>query len=266
MALTKIQAALLSDNAVTTASIVDGTIVLADISNGAVSSSKLSNTGVNAAVYGGSSQIPVITVDAAGRLTAAANATPSIANTQITGLITSAQIAGVANTQITGNIIASQITSVANTQVTGIQTVAQGGTGLGTLTANAVILGNGTGSVTQVSPGTSGNVLVSDGTTWKSTAVASGLSFTVKSSDYTAAGGDNLLVDTSGGSVTITLPSGPSTGSLIYLQDSKGTFNTNALKVYANGATIMGNSSNLYVNTTNIGFGLLYNGSDWRLY
>ena len=249
MALTKIQAALLSDNAVTTASIVDGTIVLADISNGAVSSSKLSNTGVNAAVYGGSSQIPVITVDAAGRLTAAANATPSIANTQITG-----------------NIIASQITSVANTQVTGIQTVAQGGTGLGTLTANAVILGNGTGSVTQVSPGTSGNVLVSDGTTWKSTAVASGLSFTVKSSDYTAAGGDNLLVDTSGGSVTITLPSGPSTGSLIYLQDSKGTFNTNALKVYANGATIMGNSSNLYVNTTNIGFGLLYNGSDWRLY
>jgi hypothetical protein len=49
-------------------------------------------------------------------------------------------------------------------------TVAQGGTGLGSLTANNVILGNGTGTPTFVAPGTNGNVLTSNGTTWTSSA------------------------------------------------------------------------------------------------
>ena len=49
----------------------------------------------------------------------------SVANTQISGLITSAQIATVANTQITGNIVSSQITSVSNTQITGLITSSQ---------------------------------------------------------------------------------------------------------------------------------------------
>jgi len=47
-------------------------------------------------------------------------------------------------------------------------TVAQGGTGLSTLTANNVILGNGTSSVQFVAPSTAGNVLTSNGTTWTS--------------------------------------------------------------------------------------------------
>lgn len=49
--------------------------------------------------------------------------------------------------------------------------VAQGGTGLTTLTANNVILGDGTNDVKLVAPGTSGNVLTSNGTTWTSTAL-----------------------------------------------------------------------------------------------
>jgi hypothetical protein len=48
------------------------------------------------------------------------------------------------------------------------RTVAQGGTGLTTLTANNVILGNGTSNPTFVAPSTSGNVLTSNGTTWTS--------------------------------------------------------------------------------------------------
>lgn len=52
-------------------------------------------------------------------------------------------------------------------------TVAQGGTGLATLTANNVILGNGASNVAFVAPGTSGNVLTSNGTTWTSSAGAS---------------------------------------------------------------------------------------------
>jgi hypothetical protein len=52
--------------------------------------------------------------------------------------------------------------------------VAQGGTGLATLTANNVLLGNGTSAVQAVAPGTSGNVLTSNGTTWQSTAPSGG--------------------------------------------------------------------------------------------
>ena len=51
-------------------------------------------------------------------------------------------------------------------------TVAQGGTGLSTLTANNVILGNGTSTPLFVAPSTSGNVLTSNGTTWQSTTPA----------------------------------------------------------------------------------------------
>lgn len=49
-------------------------------------------------------------------------------------------------------------------------TVAQGGTGLGTLTANNVILGNGTSTPSFVAPSTTGNQLISNGTTWTSAA------------------------------------------------------------------------------------------------
>lgn len=53
-------------------------------------------------------------------------------------------------------------------------TVAQGGTGASTLTANNVILGNGTSAVQFVAPGTNGNVLTSNGTTWVSQAAGGG--------------------------------------------------------------------------------------------
>ena len=58
----------------------------------------------------------------------------------------------------------------------GTLAVANGGTGLTTLTANNVILGNGTSAPLFVAPGTSGNVLTSNGSSWVSQApVASGL-------------------------------------------------------------------------------------------
>jgi hypothetical protein len=49
-------------------------------------------------------------------------------------------------------------------------TVAQGGTGGTSFTANNVLLGNGTSAFQVVAPGTSGNILTSNGTTWTSAA------------------------------------------------------------------------------------------------
>jgi hypothetical protein len=58
----------------------------------------------------------------------------------------------------------------------GTLTVARGGTGATTLTANNVILGNGTSAVQFVAPGTNGNILTSNGTTWTSAAAGVSLS------------------------------------------------------------------------------------------
>jgi hypothetical protein len=64
----------------------------------------------------------------------------------------------------------SDITSL--TGLTTPLTVAQGGTGSATLTANNVLLGNGTSAPQTVAPSTSGNVLTSNGTTWVSSVPA----------------------------------------------------------------------------------------------
>jgi len=112
-------------------------------------------------------------------------------------------------------------------------TVAQGGTGLSTLTANNVILGNGTSTPLFVAPSSSGNVLTSNGTTWASSApAAGGVSYTaVKTANYTAVNNDGVLTNTTGGAFTITLPTSPSVGNIIIVVDSFSQWGTNNLTV-----------------------------------
>ena len=64
------------------------------------------------------------------------------------------------------------VSSLTRSDHTGTLTVANGGTGLATLTANNVILGNDTSTPSFVAPGTSGNLLTSNGTTWQSSTPA----------------------------------------------------------------------------------------------
>jgi hypothetical protein len=70
---------------------------------------------------------------------------------------------------------ASSNVTITGGSITGITdlTVADGGTGASSITANSVILGNGTSALSGnlVAPSTSGNVLTSNGTTWTSAAV-----------------------------------------------------------------------------------------------
>jgi hypothetical protein len=107
----------------------------------------------------------------------------------------------------------SDITSI--TGLTTALTVAQGGTGLATLTANAVILGNGTSAVQAISPLTSGNVLTSNGTTWTSTAPASAGVTSVATGNGLSGG-----TITSTGTLTIAAPSLHSIGSYAVLYKS----------------------------------------------
>jgi hypothetical protein len=66
-----------NDNTITFTSNTGETIFTANLSSG-IDGNFLANTGVTAAVYGGASQIPVVTVDEKGRITSAANVGVSI--------------------------------------------------------------------------------------------------------------------------------------------------------------------------------------------
>ena len=90
-----------------------------------------------------------------------------------TATLATATIATAAIAAGTATFSAATITTatINGGTITGITdlAVADGGTGLSTLTANNVILGNGASAPTFVAPGTSGNLLTSNGTTWAST-------------------------------------------------------------------------------------------------
>jgi hypothetical protein len=69
--------AKIADDAINSEHYTDGSIDTAHIADDQVTAAKLANTAVTAAAYGSSSAIPVITIDAQGRITAASTATTS---------------------------------------------------------------------------------------------------------------------------------------------------------------------------------------------
>jgi len=95
-------------------------------------------------------------------------------------LLKASNLSDVANaTTARGNLSAAK--SGANSDITSITglttalTVAQGGTGATSLTANNVLLGNGTSAPQTVAPSTSGYALRSNGTTWTSQRLGLGM-------------------------------------------------------------------------------------------
>ena len=101
--------------------------------------------------------------------------------------------AGTSNTPTWSTLgtIASQnanAVTITGGTITGITdlTVADGGTGASSITANSVILGNGASALSGnlVAPSTSGNVLTSNGTTWTSAAASVGITTTTGSAPY----------------------------------------------------------------------------------
>ena len=112
-------------------------------------------------------------------------------------------------------------------------------------------------------------LLATDGTNWYDIFSLAGLgeAWQIKTSNYTASDGDNLFVDTSGGAVTITLPSSPSIGNQVKIIDAEGTFGTNNCTVGRNSEKIQGATSDLTISTDSAGIALVYVNSDngWRL-
>lgn len=91
----------LGQTAINANNIVDGTITGAKIAANTIPSADLTTTGVGAGTYGGSANIPVVTVDAQGRLSYAANVALSLNN--VTGDLTVSGEARIGNTTVIAN-------------------------------------------------------------------------------------------------------------------------------------------------------------------
>ncbi|UOF81558.1 chaperone of endosialidase [Bacteriophage sp.] len=120
-----------------------------------------------------------------------------------------------------------------------------GGTGVSSITANAVVIGNGTNAVITVSPGSANNALISNGTNWVSQALpASGVTIT----DDTSSNATRYVTLTANTTGTITGENVSSTK--LYFNPNSGTMS--ALQMSAeNGIFINKNtvSANVTVGT-----------------
>lgn len=134
------------------------------------------------------------------------------------------------------------------------------------LTAGGVAYGDGT-QAKVTAAGTAGQVLTSNGAGVPVfAAAAGGITYVTKTANYTAVNGDALLCNTSTGAFTVTLPATPSLNNQVYFQDSTGSFSTNALTINPGSNNIMGSSGTLVTTLANAGFGLFYNGTEWRIW
>ena len=114
------------------------------------------------------------------------------------------------------------------------------------------------------------------GTTGQTVALASGASSsgfgatyngavnwssTIYSANFTAVSGNGYYVDTSAGSVTVTLPASPATGDIVAIKDWSSTAATNIIIVGRNGQKIEGNNSNGQINVHGDAQTLVFSGA-----
>ena len=81
---------------------------------------------------------------------------------------------------------------------------------------------------------------------------------TEKTSDFTAVNGQGFFVDTTSGTVTVTLPSSPSAGNIVAISDYNSKAATNAITIARNGSNINGAASNLTISKANSAVELVY--------
>jgi hypothetical protein len=91
--------------------------------------------------------------------------------------------------------------------------------------------------------------LPSSGASWDTTA---------KTSNFTAVSGNGYFVNTTSAAITVTLPSSPSAGDIVALQDYAGTWGTNNVTVARNGSDIGGIAADATLSVSNQSITLVY--------
>ena len=104
-----------------------------------------------------------------------------------------------------------------------------------------------------------------DGTTWTQPGKQTYNSVT---SSQAVAAANIYFVNTTGGTLTLTLPASPNLGDTITFYDVAKTFDSNALTVARNGKLIQGDSADLTVSTEGAAFSLCFSGDThgWRIF
>jgi uncharacterized linocin/CFP29 family protein len=208
-------------------------------------------TGENAGTWGQitNTNLYIIQQAIAGYQSLAVNATTGLTLTFTDGAISTGKNAVINLTgTLTGNVNvtvpdAIEKTYYVNNQVThGIYTLT-----FKTTSGTGVLLAQGN-RYTLYSDGTNVNLLNTEKV------------YRVVAANITTQPGAALLVDTSGGARTITLPASPATGAEVSFIDADYTFDTNALTVGRNGSNITNAAADLVINTQGAGFTLVYSG------
>ena len=81
---------------------------------------------------------------------------------------------------------------------------------------------------------------------------------TVKTASFTASNGEGYFVNTTGGAITLTLPSSPSAGNIVGFQDYAGNSATNNITIARNSSPINGGTDNLTISENNAAGLLVY--------
>lgn len=111
---------------------------------------------------------------------------------------------------------------------------------------------------------TSGQVLIWNGSNWApGNAASSGLDFdtSLQSSNFTAVLNKGYFLDTSSGTVQVTLPSSPSTGDEVHVIDSANNAATFNITIVRNGNPIASSATDLTVAVNGAAFRLIWSGS-----
>lgn len=121
-----------------------------------------------------------------------------------------------------------------------------------TLTAGSGIsITNGSGSIT---------IAASGGASVVSYLRSSSSPTVVSASDYF------VSIDSSGGSITVTLPSGAATGKVYYVKDGVGSAVVNAITIETAGAELIDGAATFVMNTPYQSIGVIFNGTNWEIF
>lgn len=95
-----------------------------------------------------------------------------------------------------------------------------------------------------------------NGSSWNS---LGGLTLqSVQTSNFTASTGNLYPANTTNGTITVTLPSSPTTGQQVGIIDYSGTSSTNNIILFSNGKKVNGLSSNTTINSPKTSITLIY--------